>query len=131
MDDRISVKSDQQIVSTEVGLAATIGCASRQPIGGEMFFLTAPFIERCGVFRELSTEQVYSLHISCNRALQPRLAWLVQGPLDSQPKRPRKVAALPLPTAGWASNSFPRFRRKRLLHFSAASLLNVDFSRNR
>jgi hypothetical protein len=38
----ISVTSDQQIVSTEAGLAATIGFASQRPVGGEMFFLTAP-----------------------------------------------------------------------------------------
>jgi hypothetical protein len=49
MNNRISVKSDQQIVSTEAGLAATIGFASRGPVGGEMFFLTAPFIEHFGV----------------------------------------------------------------------------------
>jgi hypothetical protein len=54
MNDRISVKSDQQIVSTEAGLAATIGFAFWRPVGGEMFFLTAPFIEHYGVYRYLT-----------------------------------------------------------------------------
>src|SRR2546426_262780 len=46
MNHRIPVRPDQQIVSTETGLAATIGFASRRPAGGEVFLLTAPFIER-------------------------------------------------------------------------------------
>jgi hypothetical protein len=37
---------DQEIVSTEQGLAATKSISSRRPVGGEMFFLTAPFRER-------------------------------------------------------------------------------------
>src|SRR5215475_2206240 len=37
---------DQEIVSTEHGLAATKSISSRRPVGGEMFFLTAPFRER-------------------------------------------------------------------------------------
>src|SRR5262245_65864349 len=37
---------DQEIVSTEQGLAATRSISSRRPVGGEMFFLTAPFRER-------------------------------------------------------------------------------------
>ena len=34
-----------QIGSTETGLAATTMILSRAPVGGEMFLLTAPFIE--------------------------------------------------------------------------------------
>jgi hypothetical protein len=59
MDDRISMKSDQQIVSTEAGLAVTIGCASRRPVGGEVFFLTAPFIEHYGVFWRVIFEKAH------------------------------------------------------------------------
>src|SRR5262245_12389992 len=36
---------DQQIVSTEQGLAATRSISSPRPVGGEMFFLTDPFRE--------------------------------------------------------------------------------------
>ena len=46
MNDRNSAKLDQRIVSTEAGLAATIAFLSLRPVGGEMFLLTAPFIER-------------------------------------------------------------------------------------
>jgi hypothetical protein len=58
MNDRISVKSDQQIVSTEAGLAATIGFASQRPVGGEMFFLTAPLQKPSSIMdhRDLETQ---------------------------------------------------------------------------
>jgi len=42
MNQRNFVRLDQQIVSTEAGLAATIGFSSAPPVGGEMFLLTAP-----------------------------------------------------------------------------------------
>jgi len=47
-------KPDQQIVSTEQGLAATIDFPSRWPVGGEIFLLTAPFIERWATLRDRS-----------------------------------------------------------------------------
>ena len=46
MNYRNTVRLEQQIVSTEAGLAATIGFSSARPVGGKMFLLTAPFIER-------------------------------------------------------------------------------------
>jgi hypothetical protein len=46
MNYRNRIKLEQQIVSTETGLAATIGFPSARPVGGEMFLLTAPFMER-------------------------------------------------------------------------------------
>src|SRR5215813_9327170 len=46
MNDRNSAKLDQRIVSWEPGLAATIAFLSPRPVAGEMFLLTAPFIER-------------------------------------------------------------------------------------
>src|SRR2546427_6423983 len=46
MKRRKHQKPDQHFVSTEKGLAAAIGFLFRRPVGGEMFFLTSPFIER-------------------------------------------------------------------------------------
>src|SRR5262245_45317305 len=43
---------DQQIVLTEQGLAAMKSISSRRPVGGEMFFLTAPFREHWVTFEE-------------------------------------------------------------------------------
>jgi hypothetical protein len=70
MNDRISVKSDQQIVSTEAGLAATIGFAFWRPVGGEMFFLTAPFIEHYGVLTLVTRYSIKSADgtFFCGRA---------------------------------------------------------------
>jgi hypothetical protein len=39
-------KPDPKLVSTEMGLAATISLLSGRPVGGEVFLLTSPFIER-------------------------------------------------------------------------------------
>src|SRR5438270_568941 len=46
MNYRNFVKPENQIVSTESGLAATTTSSSGWPVGGEMFLLTAHFIER-------------------------------------------------------------------------------------
>src|SRR5215510_4957069 len=45
MNNRIPAKLDQQIVSTETRLAATIGFASRRPVENGVSLLTTPFIE--------------------------------------------------------------------------------------
>jgi len=52
MKRRKPPKPDQLIVSTEQGLAATKTTSSRWPVGGEMFFLTAPFRERWTTSRD-------------------------------------------------------------------------------
>src|SRR5207249_9972917 len=51
-----------QIVSTEQGLAATIDFPSRWPVGGEIFLLTAPFIERRATYGEESAARGATLH---------------------------------------------------------------------
>jgi hypothetical protein len=45
MRGRISASWLNSIVSTDAGLAATIGFICPSPVGGEVFMLTAPFIE--------------------------------------------------------------------------------------
>src|SRR6266446_886492 len=44
-------KLDQHFVSTEHGLAATIGFLPAPPVGGEIFLLTSPFIEHWATSR--------------------------------------------------------------------------------
>jgi hypothetical protein len=46
MKRRKTGKLDQHFVSTEHGLAATTTWSSGRPVGGEIFVLTFPFIER-------------------------------------------------------------------------------------
>src|SRR5262245_65196840 len=66
-----------KIVSTEQGLAATKSISSRRPIGGEMFFLTAPFRER------LATTHCYprksSLGGACCRCVTCNWCSIVDG----------------------------------------------------
>src|SRR6267378_3337705 len=72
MNSRISRKPDPHLVSTEQGLAATRSLSSGWPVGGEMFFLTAPFIERCGVMESNRSGErpVAKRHIDGLRALR-------------------------------------------------------------
>ena len=57
MNNRISEKPNPTSrLNGAGGLAATRSLSSGRPVGGEMFFLTAPFIEHYGVTRDLSFE---------------------------------------------------------------------------
>jgi hypothetical protein len=58
MKRRNSSTPDQHFVSTEQGLATTRSISSPRPVGGEMFFLTAPFRERW------ATTSVYQSHVT-------------------------------------------------------------------
>ena len=56
MNYRNFVKLEQQIVSTEAGLAATIGFSSVRPVGGEMFLLTSPLQKPSSIMDQLDLE---------------------------------------------------------------------------
>jgi len=58
MKRRKLFKPDQQIVSTEQRLAAMSSISSRWPVGGEMFFLTAPFREHWATLSRVKTTKV-------------------------------------------------------------------------
>jgi hypothetical protein len=68
---------DQQVVSTEQGLAATRSISSPRPVGGEMFFLTAPFRERWGDKRRLVLDSSFgrddaeNIFLVVGKAAQP------------------------------------------------------------
>src|SRR5262249_14245632 len=81
---------DQEIVSTEHGLAATKSISSRRPVGGEMFFLTAPFREHWATWRVISGRFIDStLHMSpCRDVLRRALPLMLMTATSSSSLKP-------------------------------------------
>src|SRR5262245_66446331 len=93
---------DQQIASTEQELAATKRLSLRWPVGGEMFFLTAPSIEPAGF---LESRRGFKMRVP-GRTAQNEV------PTGSKAHR-QMVGYTRIPLQRGAGKMVERIRRKR------------------